>query len=92
MWRTGENLSPREGVLLGRYICFKVYSAVVFSDILEIRWPAALVQPSTFPSDIYSSRPSKGGSRMVAGEQEPWKSVDYSLTFNTETTAGLNLD
>lgn len=92
MWRTGENLSPREGVLLGRYICFKVYSAVVSSDILEIHWPAVLVQPSTFPLVIYSSRPRKGGSRMVAGEQEPWKSVDYSLTFNTETTAGLNLD
>lgn len=81
MWCTGENLSPRESVLLGRDTCFKVCCAVVSSDILEIHWPTVPVQPSTFSSDICAAYPSKRGSRMVAGEQEPWKSVDYNLTL-----------
>lgn len=78
---SGENLSFREGDLLGRDICFKVCSAAVSSDILEIHWPDVPAQPSAFPSDVCAASPSKGWSRMVAGCQEPQRSVDYSLTL-----------
>lgn len=81
MWCTEENPSPREDIVLWWDICFNVCSAAVSSDILGIHCPAVPAQPSPFPSDICAASPSKGQSRMVAGCQEPWKSVDYNLTL-----------
>lgn len=47
-------------VLLGKDICFKVCSAAISSEILGIHLLAAPAQPSTFPSDICATSPSKG--------------------------------